>query len=270
MQESSKDSGLSDSDRKDLWKRISGMEKRAVQLLAEGVPDSKDEAFQLLAQSAHLKTSDPFIRLSSDYVTAVERGDDAEATRCLQALKLVDLPPHLSDLYKRFHQQKLLEASVMDQEVMEEVDPGSTFSDTVTEKIRIKVSSFFDQERSDPVNGKFMFWYKVAIYNEGAEPVQVVARMWEIEKWHGEKEVVRGAGIMSTQPIIAPGDVFTYQSACPLKVFPPKGKRVLATMSGAYTMCKGNMGQHNFTAKISKFNLILPESVVSSASSSKS
>ena len=104
-----------------------------------------------------------------------------------------------------------------------------------------------------------MFWYKVGIYNEGSEPVQIVARMWEIDKCRGDKEVVRGAGIMSTQPIIPPGDVFTYQSVCPLKVYPPKGKRVLGSMSGAYTMCKGNMGQHNFTVKVGKFNLILPE-----------
>lgn len=72
--------------------------------------------------------------------------------------------------------------------------------------------------------------------------MQVVARMWEIDKCIGEKEIVRGAGIMSTQPIISPGDVFTYQSVCPLKIFPPKGLRVLGSMSGAYTMCKGIWG----------------------------
>ena len=46
----------------------------------------------------------------------------------------------------------------------------------------MKVNSFYDSEKSDPANGKFMFWYKVAIYNEGPEPVQIVARMWEIER----------------------------------------------------------------------------------------
>lgn len=75
------------------------------------------------------------------------------------------------------------------------------------------------------------------------------------------KDVVRGAGITGKQPIISPGDVYNYESSCPLKIFPPRGKRLLGTMGGAYTMCKGNMGQHNFTAKIGKFNLILPESV---------
>jgi ApaG protein len=171
-------------------------------------------------------------------------------------MKNAGLPPHIANMAKP-------QIAGSDNSISEEVDIGSTFSDTVTEKIRVKVSSHFDAEKSEPDQGKYMFWYKVGIYNEGPEPVQVVARMWEIEKCKGEKETVRGQGILSTQPIIAPGDVFTYQSVCPLKVFPPKGKRVLGNMSGAYTMCKGNMGQHNFTVKVGKFNLILPETAVS-------
>jgi len=91
---------------------------------------------------------------------------------------------------------------------------------------------------------QFMFWYKVSIHNEGIEPVQVVARAWDIEKMNGEKETVKGAGIMSSQPIIPAGEVFNYQSVCPLKFeHVPKGKRFLGAMSGAYTMAKGNMGQ---------------------------
>jgi len=43
----------------------------------------------------------------------------------------------------------------------------------------------------------------------------------------------RSAGIMSTQPIIPPGDCFTYQSICPLKLYPPRGRRILGSMSGS-------------------------------------
>jgi ApaG protein len=141
----------------------------------------------------------------------------------------------------------------------EQVTPGCTVSETVTNKIRVKVSSFFDPEKSNPSEGKFMFWYKIAIYNEDTEPVQVVGRTWEIDKCKGPKETVRGTGIMSTQPIIRPGDVFTYQSLCPIKVFPPKGKRILSSMNGSYTLCKGDTGQQSFTAKIGKFSLVLPK-----------
>jgi len=240
-------------DRKDLWKSISTTEKQAVELLTTGEEKKSEEAYKLLAKSLLLKKSDPFIKLATAYNNAIENEDEPECERILQEMKNVGVPPHLANISSK---KSSLAEFQYEKEV---VDAGSTFSDTVTEKIRVKVNSFYDATKSDPTNGKFMFWYKVGIYNEGSEPVQIVGRMWEIDKCQGDKEVVRGSGIMSTQPIIPPGDVFTYQSVCPLKVFPPRGKRVLGSMQGAYTMCKGNMGQHNFSVKVGKFNLILPE-----------
>jgi len=251
-------------ERKELWKRISNLERQAVELLSLGDSNKNEEAFKLLSQSAKLKNQDPFLQLTEAYNVAVENKNQMECDRILAAMKNSGLPPHISELAKKRNTSSLVnkQSTLSRLDEPEVVDPGSTFSDTVTEKVRVKVSSFFDNEKSSPADGKYMFYYKVAIYNEGPEPVQVVGRMWEIEKCLGEKEVIRGPGIMNTQPIIPAGDVFTYQSSCPLKIFPPAGKRILASMSGAYTMCKGNMGQHNFSAKISKFNLILPETVV--------
>lgn len=224
-----------------------------------------EEACKLFAESVCLKRRDPFIELAESYGTALDMKDSdilvVETTqRILEDMTRVGVPPHLTSLAKN---AKLFSpsAGLVDDEscIDEEVDVSTTFTDTVTEKVRVKVNSFYDADKSDPSSGKYMFWYKVGIYNEGPEPVQIVARMWEIEKCRGEVETVRGSGIMNTQPIIAPGDVYTYQSVCPLKVFPPKGKRILGSMQGAYTMCKGNMGQHNFSVKVGKFNLILPE-----------
>lgn len=285
-------------ERKELWKSISNLERQAVELLSdlndssttttteteaeatkttnnnsintqttdktdkttERTVTNKEKAFKLLAESNSLKKNDPFLQAAATYSIAIEEGDEDRASELLAQMDLIGVPPHIAGLAHRQSKSFLVTTDGAFGGV-EEVDPGSNFSDTVTEKIRVKVSSFYDIEKSDPSQGKFMFWYKVGIYNEGSEPVQIVARMWEIEKCKGDKEVVRGAGIMSTQPIIPPGDVFTYQSVCPLKVFPPKGKRVLGSMTGAYTMCKGNMGQHNFTVKVGKFNLIVPETV---------
>lgn len=267
---STRDSSLSlpEQSRKELWRSISSLEKQAVQKLssAQLSEDDRNEAIKLLVQSITLKSSDPFIQLAQHYSEAVESGDQKEIDRVFSSLKQAGLPPHLQAIVKNIGRDNV---SGVDEDIespaeYEEVDPGSVFSDTVTEKIRVKIHAYYDSVKSEPANGKFMFWYKVAIFNEGTEPIQVVARMWEIEKCRGEKEVVRGAGIIGTQPIIPPGEVFTYKSACPLKVFPPRGKRVIGSMSGAYTLCKGNMGQHNFTVKVSKFNFILPEDVASS------
>ena len=221
--------------RKELWKEISKLEKQAVELLSTDSSNSQTEAMKLLSKSVGLKRNDPFLRLADQYSIAAEDGNTEDCERILGEMRTAGLPPHISSLAKT---GGLATVVVEENDEPEDVDPGSTFSDTVTEKVRVKVNSFYDEEKSDPSNGKYMFWYKVAIYNEGPEPVQIVARMWEIDKCKGDKEVVRGAGIMSTQPIVPPGDVFTYQSVCPLKVFPPKGKRLLGSMSGAYTMCK--------------------------------
>jgi len=236
------------------------LEKKAVELLSTGVDADVEEAYKMLSQSVGLKKNDPFLQLATSYAQAQESNDKVECERLLAAMKNTGAPPHIAILAAKKAQLAAsndlienVEEVNGDSDVLEEIDPGSTFSDTVTEKIRVKISSFYDSAKSEPENGKYMFWYKVGIYNEGPEPVQIVARMWEIEKCRGEKEIVRGAGIMSAQPIIAPGDVFTYHSICPLKVFPPKGKRVLGSMSGAYTMCKGNMGQHNFSVKVGEY-----------------
>jgi ApaG protein len=254
-------------DRIALWKTVSKLERRAVELLTEGGDANMQQACALFAESVSMKRQDPFIQLAESYGAALATKDTSdilavETTKSILAdMKKVGVPPHLASLAKK---SALLSPSAgLDDEsgLPEEVDVSTTFSDSVTEKVRVKVSSYYDADKSDPSSGKYMFWYKVGIYNEGPEPVQIVARMWEIEKCRGEVETVRGSGIMNTQPIIAPGDVYTYQSVCPLKVFPPKGKRILGSMQGAYTMCKGNMGQHNFTVKVGKFNLILPEDV---------
>jgi ApaG protein len=246
---------IGDEERKELWKSISNLEREAVQMLASAENGSKEVAYKLLAKSAKLKKTDPFLQLAAAYTAATESDDQDSAKKIMADMEVIGAPPHIAGLASK----KALQTSLsVAGEIFEDVDEGKTFSDTVTEKIRVKVSSFYDADKSDPDNGKYMFWYKVGIYNEGSEPVQIVARMWEIDKCKGEKEVVRGAGIMSTQPIIPPGDVFTYQSVCPLKLFPPKGKRILGSMTGAYTMCKGNMGQHNFTVKVGKFDLVLP------------
>lgn len=267
------DVNLSQQERKELWKAVSGMERQAIQGLSSRsvTEEERNEALKLLALSVDMKNSDPFIKLSQQYAKAVRLGDQIDMARIFEALKLTGLPPHIENIIN--HQQPLerplstSSSSTMTLEdgqvEMEEVDPGSMFSDTVTDKIRVKIFSFYDKQKSEPQQGKFLFWYKVAIFNEGTEPVQVIARMWEIEKCRGEKEVVQGAGVIGTQPIIPPGEVFTYKSACPLKVFPPRGKRIIGNMSGTYTLCKGNMGQHNFTVKVSKFNFILPSEVAS-------
>lgn len=266
-------------NRRDLWKEISSLEKEAVGILKsvsgseEELQEKQVEAFKLLSKSVGLKKRDSFQQLAKEYASAEEGGDSDEVKIVLSKMRETGLPPHIASLVdaKRkkiaeVERQAAQEGDDVEDNtplIIEEVAGSACESETVTEKIRVRVHTFFDKESSDAEMGQYMFWYKVAIYNEGSEPVQIVARMWEIEKLPSmEKEILRGTGVLQTQPIISPGDVFAYESKCPIKCFPTKGKRLLANMSGAFTACRGNMGQHNFPVKISKFSFVLPESDV--------
>ena len=159
-------------DRKELWKKVSKLERRAVELLAEGSDASVEEAVKLLAESVTLKRQDPFIALAESYGAALDGKEsgkllaDEAAQRILEEMKQVNVPPHLAALSKKglgVGANGAVGAAAdgfgADADLVpEDVDPGSTFSDTVTEKIRVKVNSFYDADKSDPANGKVRVW----------------------------------------------------------------------------------------------------------------
>lgn len=239
------------------------MEKKAVDILSTTIAnnndDSERQALKLLAQSVILKYSDPFIKkiLNHPLITNSHNASEfAEQMDILATdLKAIGLPSHV---IAAVHNKNFQSYSTKSSQEDEKVDLGSNFSDTVCDGVRVKVTSFYDSKRSDPQNGKFIFWYKAAIFNEGNDPIQVLSGTWEIAKLDGEKEVFRGNGVKNLQPIIPPGESFAYQSMCPLRLAPPIGKHTVATLSGFYTVCKGSMGQETFHAKIGPVNLILP------------
>ena len=271
--------GLLEKNRRELWKEISSLEREAMEILSatytstEEQKEKKVEAYKLLSKSAGLKKNDSFMQLTSEYSKAEETGDNVEIKIILEKMQEIGLPPHIASLVDAQRKKKEVSAAkASDDQVeaavgsgasdveYEQVDMNLCESETTTEKIRVKINTFYDAASSNPEMGQYMFWYKVAIYNEGPEAVQIVARMWEIERFPTmEKEIVRGTGILQNQPIISPGDVFAYESKCPVKLFPPEGKRLLADMSGAFTACRGNMGQHNFPIKVDKVAFVLPD-----------
>jgi ApaG protein len=102
-------------------------------------------------------------------------------------------------------------------------------SEATTRGIRVEVQSRFVPERSSPDEGRWFFAYEVLITNEGDETAQLVSRHWVITDGDGLVQEVRGAGVVGEQPVLAPGESFTYTSACPLTT------RV-GSMHGSYRM----------------------------------
>ena len=125
-------------------------------------------------------------------------------------------------------------------------------SEAVTRGVRVQVLSEYSPERSDPANNQWFFLYTIEISNEGNVPVQLVSRHWIITDAEGHVEEVRGPGVIGQQPVLSPGESFTYTSGCPLTT--PFGK-----MEGTYQMITANAVE--FDATIAPFTLSEPYTV---------
>ncbi len=119
-------------------------------------------------------------------------------------------------------------------------------SDTTTEGLRIQALASFLPDQSNPVDGKFMFSYRIRIVNEGTKRARLLRRHWIIINGSGDREDVVGPGVVGKMPSLAPGDVFEYTSFCPLNT-------EWGTMEGSYQMQRDDGSM--FDALIGRFYL---------------
>jgi ApaG protein len=119
----------------------------------------------------------------------------------------------------------------------------------VTHGIRVTVEPRYLQEESRPDEGRFFFAYTVEITNLTPDRVQLKSRHWRIIDGTGAMQEVRGPGVVGKQPVLGPGESFTYTSGCPLGT--PDG-----TMEGSYTMASAS--GETFHATIPAFSLDSP------------
>ena len=72
----------------------------------------------------------------------------------------------------------------------------------VTRGIRVTVMPRFLEEESSPDEDRYFFAYTVEITNMTTEQVQLRSRYWRIIDGHGKLQEVRGAGVVSGQPLV--------------------------------------------------------------------
>ena len=118
-----------------------------------------------------------------------------------------------------------------------------------TEGVLVRVRPSYLAGQSDPDGGRWVWAYQVEIVNLGTEPIQLMARRWDITDGQGRVEEVRGAGVVGEQPVIQPGDSYSYASGCPLGT--PTG-----SMVGGYYMTDAS--GRSFEAAIPAFSLDVP------------
>ena len=110
----------------------------------------------------------------------------------------------------------------------------------------VQVQPAYLPEQSAPAAGVYVFSYTITVTNTGEVPAQLIARHWVITNELGHVEEVKGLGVVGRQPLLQPGESFTYSSACELRT--PQGH-----MQGRY-VCVSEEGE-TFDAPIALFVL---------------
>jgi ApaG protein len=117
-----------------------------------------------------------------------------------------------------------------------------------TRSIEVTVEPSYEESESG--NGRYFWSYTINITNGGSQIVQVRSRHWRITDGNGRIEEVKGAGVVGKQPVLKPGESFTYTSGCPLTT--PSG-----IMVGTYQV--ETDGGERFNIAIPAFSLDLPD-----------
>ena len=125
-------------------------------------------------------------------------------------------------------------------------------SEATTRGVRVSVVSEYAPDRSRPAQQQWFFLYTITIANEGAQTVQLLSRHWIITDGSGHVEEVKGPGVVGQQPVLAPGETFTYTSGCPLGT-------AFGKMEGTYQMVTSN--GDGFDVTIAPFTLSEPYTV---------
>ncbi len=120
----------------------------------------------------------------------------------------------------------------------------------ITAGVQVSVETFYQEDYSNPLQGEYMFAYRVEIENYNSFPVQLHRRHWFIFDSNATRREVEGEGVVGIQPVILPGETYRYVSGCNLKT-------EMGRMVGTYEM-ENLDTREQFTVQIPSFEMIVP------------
>jgi ApaG protein len=120
----------------------------------------------------------------------------------------------------------------------------------ITEGIKITVNTQFRSDLSHVKDNQYFFNYRIEMENHNNFNVQLLNRDWYIFDSLNEPNFVSGNGVVGEQPILKPGQQFSYTSGCEL--FSEVG-----FMKGFYTFKNLSEGKL-FQVYVPTFKLIYP------------
>jgi len=116
--------------------------------------------------------------------------------------------------------------------------------------VKISVETFYQSEYSNPINGEFMFAYKITIENNNDFSIKLLRRHWHIYDSNGSIREVEGEGVVGIQPVIAPTTSYQYISGCNLR-------SEMGKMQGTYLLENLN-NKKTFNVTIPAFEMLAP------------
>jgi|LauGreDrversion4_2_1035121.scaffolds.fasta_scaffold1188873_2 ApaG protein len=120
----------------------------------------------------------------------------------------------------------------------------------VTKGVEITVHTQFREDLSSIENSQFFFNYRVVLENQNDFDIQLMSRDWYIFDSLSAPNFVSGEGVVGEQPVIKPGERYTYVSGSELF-------SELGLMKGFYTF-QNLETKDSFQARIPTFSLIYP------------
>ncbi len=115
--------------------------------------------------------------------------------------------------------------------------------------ITVKPVATYVPDQSDADGSRYVFSYTITITNTGSVSAQLLSRHWIITDGTNQVQEVRGRGVVGEQPLLRPGESFTYSSGSSIAT--PVG-----TMRGSYQMVAEDGTK--FDAPIPEFVLSVP------------
>lgn len=127
----------------------------------------------------------------------------------------------------------------------------------ITEGIKISVKTFPMSQRDFQIgwnpsenHEKYFFSYRITIENQSRHTVQLLKRQWEIFDSSGIYKEVSGEGVVGEKPILQPGEIYEYESACGFT-------SEMGRMKGAYLMERKTDGKL-FSVNVPVFEMYVP------------
>ncbi|WP_028304866.1 Co2+/Mg2+ efflux protein ApaG [Oceanospirillum maris] len=99
----------------------------------------------------------------------------------------------------------------------------------VADALMLSVEPKFIKQARAEERDQFVFSYKVTITNNNRTSVKLLNRVWVITDGNGKVNEVKGKGVVGQQPIIGPGEEYSYTSGA---IFPTP----LGFMQGYFEM----------------------------------